>query len=191
MDYFPYLLQQLAKNQQQTGVRVLDTLTTHIYPQSGEFSEDNSNNMDLLRNRSTRSLWDPNYVDESWIGTQVEMIPRLQNWVNSYYPGTKIGITEYDWGASKFMNGATAEADVLGIFGQQGLYMANFWPLEGYGAPPNELPVYNAFKLYRNYDGNDSTFGDTSVSTQSPTRTRCRRSAPCVPQMGADHHGRQ
>lgn len=168
MDYFPYLLQQLAKYQQQTGVRVLDTLTTHIYPQSGEFSEDNSNNMDLLRNRSTRSLWDPNYVDESWIGTQVEMIPRLQNWVNSYYPGTKIGITEYDWGASKYMNGATAEADVLGIFGQQGLYMANFWPLESYGSPSNELPVYNAFRLYRNYDGNDSTFGDTSVSTTAP-----------------------
>ncbi len=168
MDYLPYVLQQLALKQQQTGVRVLDTLTVHDYPQSGEFSEDNSNSMDLLRNRSTRSLWDPNYTDESWINTQVDFIPRLQNWITTYYPGTKVGITEYNWGASKYMNGATAEADVLGIFGQQGLYMANFWPLEGYGTPANELPAYNAIKLYRNYDGSASTFGDTSVSTTVP-----------------------
>ena len=34
--------------------------------------------MQLLRNRSTRSLWDPNYVDETWINDKVQLIPRLQ-----------------------------------------------------------------------------------------------------------------
>jgi Glycoside hydrolase family 44/Calx-beta domain/Domain of unknown function (DUF4214) len=168
MDYFPYLLQQLSAYQQQTGVRILDTLTVHDYPQGGEFSENDSTTMDQLRNVSTRSLWDPNYVDQSWIDTQVEMIPRLQNWVNTYYPRTNIGITEYNWGDTQFMNGATSEADVLGIFGQQGLYMANLWPLENYPSTASEYPAYNAIKLYRNYDGHDSTFGDTSVSTAVP-----------------------
>ena len=168
MDYFPYLLQQLNAYQQKTGVRILDTLTVHDYPQGGEFSENDSTDMDQLRNVSTRSLWDPSYVDQSWIDTQVEMIPRLQNWVNTYYPGTNIGITEYNWGDTQFMNGATSEADVLGIFGQQGLYMSNLWPLENYPSTTSEYPAYNAIKLYRNYDGHDSTFGDTSVSTAVP-----------------------
>jgi hypothetical protein len=30
--------------------------------------------MQQLRNRSTRALWDPGYVDESWIGTAVQLI---------------------------------------------------------------------------------------------------------------------
>ena len=49
------------------------------------------------RLRSTRSLWDPGYLDESWIGRDVKaepiaLIPRLKNWVSTYYPGTKVGI---------------------------------------------------------------------------------------------------
>jgi hypothetical protein len=169
MQYFPYLLQQLAQNQQQTGKRVLDTLTTHIYPQGGEFDGGESQSLDLLRNRSTRSLWDPNYVDESYINTQVEWIPRLKDWIATYYPGTKIGITEYNWGNVDHMNGATAEADVLGIIGREGgVSMANMWDSPDYPSTANEYPGYNAIRMYRNYDGNKSTFGDTSVSTTVP-----------------------
>jgi hypothetical protein len=169
MQYFPYLLQQLNAYQQAHGVRLLDTLTTHIYPQSNEFLGGESKNLDLLRNRSTRSLWDPNYVDESWINTQVQLIPRLKDWISTYYPGTKIGITEYNWGNVDHMNGATAEADVLGIMGREGgVYMANMWDYPDYPSTANELPGYNAIKMYRNYDGNKSTFGDTSVSTTVP-----------------------
>ena len=51
-------------------MRILDVWTAHYYPQSGEFwSGETTPEMQGLRNRSTRSLWDPNYVDESWIGT--------------------------------------------------------------------------------------------------------------------------
>ena len=83
--------------------------------------------MQLRRNRSTRSLWDPNYVDETWINDKVQLIPRLQNWVNTYYPGTPIGITEYNWGAENHINGATTQADIFGIFGREGLDMAARW----------------------------------------------------------------
>ena len=44
--------------------------------------------------------------------------------MNTYYPGTPIGITEYNWGAEDHINGATAQADILGIFGREGLDMA-------------------------------------------------------------------
>lgn len=119
--------------------------------------------MQLRRNRSTRALWDPGYVDESWINDRVHLVPRLRGWVNTYYPGTSIGITEYNWGAEHHINGATAQADIWGIFGREGLDMAVRW-----ATPASTAPTYKAMKLYRNYDGNRSGFGDTSVAAMTP-----------------------
>lgn len=158
VDQFPWLLQQLAAKEKATGTRLLDVATVHWYPQGGEFSDDGSASMALLRNRSTRQLWDPNYTEESWIGVKTAAIPRLQQWVRDNYPGTKVGITEYSWGGDSTMSGAVAQADVLGIFGRTGLDLANRWT-----TPPTGSPVYQAIKLYRNYDGLGSAFGDTSV----------------------------
>jgi hypothetical protein len=162
-DVMPWLLDQLRQHHNATGQRLLDVFTVHWYPQSGEFSEDVSPTMQQRRNRSTRSLWDPQYVDQSWINTVVRLIPLLRQWVATYYPGTRIGITEYNWGAEEHMNGATAQADVLGIFGREGLDMAARWT-----TPDASTPTYKAIKLYRNYDGQGSHFGETSVSARVP-----------------------
>ena len=162
-DYLPWLLDQLHQNELAMGKRLLDIFTVHFYPQGGEFSNDVSSAMQLRRNRSTRSLWDPNYVDETWINDRVQLVPRLRNWVNLYYPGTLTGITEYNWGAENHINGATAQADIYGIFGREGLDMAARWT-----TPAASTPTYKAMKLYRNYDGNKSTFGDMSVSASAP-----------------------
>jgi hypothetical protein len=158
-DYLPWLLDQLRQNNTTTGKRLLDIFTVHYYPQGGEFSDDVSSAMQLRRNRSTRSLWDPNYVDESWINDRVQLIRRVKNWVNTFYPGTQVGITEYNWGAENHINGATAQADILGIFGREGLDMAARWT-----TPASSTPTYKAMKMYRNYDGSKSAFGDTSVA---------------------------
>src|SRR5712692_3029978 len=162
-DYLPWLLDQLRQYNATTGQRLLDVFTVHYYPQGGEFSTDVSTAMQLRRNRSTRSLWNPNYVDESWINDRVQLVPRLRNWVNSYYPGTLTGITEYNWGAENHINGATAQADILGIFGREGLDMAARWT-----TPASNTPTYKAMRMYRNYDGNKSTFGDISVAATVP-----------------------
>ncbi len=162
-DYLPWLLDALRQNNTATGVRLLDVFTVHYYPQGGEFSDDVSSAMQLRRNRSTRSLWDPAYVDETWINDRVQLVPRLKGWVNTYYPGTLTGITEYNWGAENHINGATAQADVFGIFGREGLGMAARW-----ATPAGSTPTYKAMKLYRNYDGSRSTFGETSVSAAAP-----------------------
>jgi len=119
--------------------------------------------MQLRRNRSTRSLWDLNYLDESWINDRVQLVPRLKSWVNTYYPGTLTGLTEYNWGAETHINGATAQADILGIFGREGLDMAARWT-----TPDASTPTYKAMKMYRNYDGNKSIFGDISVAATGP-----------------------
>lgn len=157
-DQFPWLLAQLAAREKATGTRLLDVATVHWYPQGGEFGNDGGTAMAQLRNRSTRQLWDVNYTEEAWIREKTAAIPRLQQWVRENYPGTKVGITEYSWGGETTMSGAVAQADVLGIFGRTGLDLANRWT-----TPPTGSPVYQAIKLYRNYDGLGSGFGDTSV----------------------------
>jgi PKD repeat protein len=162
-DYLPWLLDQMRQNNVATGLRLLDIFTVHYYPQGGEFSNDTSSAMQLRRNRSTRSLWDPNYVDETWINDRVKLISRLKSWISTYYPGTLVGITEYNWGAEGHINGATTQADIYGIFGREGLDMAARWT-----TPDASTPTYKAMKIYRNYDGNKSTFGETSVSTTVP-----------------------
>jgi hypothetical protein len=163
-DYVPWFLDQMRQRDQAAGQRLLDIFTLHFYPQGGQYGNDTSNGMQDLRSRSTRALWDPNYVDESWIGTQVRLIPRMKQWASQYYPGTKVGITEYNWGAEGHINGATTQADILGIFGREGLDLATIWT-----SPAASTPTYKAIKLYRNYDGQGSAFGDTSVSAVAPS----------------------
>jgi hypothetical protein len=115
-----------------------------------------------LRLRSTRSLWDPTYTDESWIGDKVRLIPRMRDWVASSYPGTKLAVTEYNWGGMEHINGALAQADVLGIFGREGLDLATLW-----GPPGSGEPGAYAFRIFRNYDGNGHGFGETGIQAAS------------------------
>ena len=164
MDYTPWLLQQFKNYEtQNNGRRILDVFTLHIYPQGGESGNDVTPAIQQKRNRSTRSLWDVNYTDESWINDKVKLIPRMKDWVSQYYPNTKIGVTEYNWGAENHINGATAQADVLGIFGREGMDLATRWT-----TPETTTPSYKAMKMYRNYDGQNKGFGETSVAATVP-----------------------
>ena len=164
VDYIPWLLTQFNQYSITNHQRLLDYLTVHCYPQEGSVSGNAVDSAtELLRNQSTRVFWDTNYVDPSWINSIIMLIPRLQNWVATYYPGTKIGVTEYNWGAESYINGATAQADILGIFGRHGLDLATRWT-----TPATNTPTYLAMKMYRNYDGNKSTFGNTSIQTVVP-----------------------
>ena len=82
----------------------------------------------------------------------------MRDWVANNYPGTKIAVTEYNWGAVDDITGAIAEADVLGIFGREGLDAGTMW-----GPPTQSQPAANAFRMFLNYDGMGGHFGSTSV----------------------------
>jgi hypothetical protein len=172
IDFVPYYLHQAAVLQTSRGMRQLDYLDLHVFPQAPTpnttaiFSGDTSATTNALRLRSTRILWDPSYTVESWetcCFDQVQrIIPRMHDWIAAEYPGTGVSISSYGWGAYDHITGALAEADVLGIFGREGVDLAT---LE---APPFEGQlVEDAFRLYRNYDGAGATFGSTSVSASS------------------------
>jgi sugar lactone lactonase YvrE len=168
--FVPWYLQQMRQYEQQNGVRLLDYLDLHYYPQAAGVALAPAGNAgtQALRLRSTRALWDPSYVDESWIkdagpdGGIVQLIPRMRAWVNAHYPGTKLAVTEYNWGALDHINGALAQAEVLGVFGREGLDLATLW-----GPPASTDPGAFAFRIYRNYDGQGGRFGDVSVQALS------------------------
>jgi hypothetical protein len=162
-----WLLQQFkADADANGGRRLLDYFDLHYYRQDTGGA---------VGFRATRSLWDPTYTDESWIGDTIRLLPRMRDWVHDNYPGTKLSLSEYDLSididgdpnpAAHVDLDNLIQAEVLGIFAREGLDLATLWPLQG----PEHYA--DAFRLFRNYDGNKSKFGDTYVSSQSADQSK-------------------
>lgn len=151
-----WFLQALHDDSQQQGKRLLDYLDVHYYNQAGSGDP-------------TRSLWDPSYTDPSWIGDTIELIPRMKALIAAHYPGTKLALTEYNLslpGAGAQMN-ALIQADTLGVFAREGVDLATRWGLDSDGAL---IPW--AFRVFRDYDGHGSRFGDTWVRSTSADQGR-------------------
>jgi hypothetical protein len=146
LELVAWLLSQAKAYEQVHGKRILHYLDLHYYPQGGSLPD------------TTRSLWDPNYKDPSWVNDVVRLLPRMRDWTNQYYSGTKIAVSEYDFYSHDVPMGAVGYAEVLGLFAREGVDLATAW------APPNVgQPAFTAYELYRNYDGMGSGFESTSV----------------------------
>jgi hypothetical protein len=171
----PWYLKKLNEHEKQTGVRLLDVVDVHFYPQGKGlgFAEKGETDADASarRIRSTRALWDPKYKDESWIGEPVELIPRLKRWIAENYPGRGISIGEYNFGATTHMSGGLAQAEALGRFAEGNLTSAFFFTY-----PPNRSPTWWAFRAYRNFDGKGGRFQDNWV----PSRLVQGKQAPSL-----------
>ncbi len=182
-----YYLQQMQQAQTTYGMRLLDYVDIHTYfaanyngsgtglTAAGDTAEQ------IVRLNSTRVFWDstytdpnytqPNYPTDSGYTTNCnppalapQLIPLLQSWVAKDYPGTKTSIDEYNFGGMESINGALAEADILGIFGKYGLDEGILWPTTNYSS---QVPGTIAFEIYRNYDGTDSGFGNIALTATS------------------------
>lgn len=175
-----YYLQHFAAYQALNGVRLLDYLDMHFYnPDNLAFSSAGDTSVQQSRLNSTRALWDSTYTDPNFTDpnnrtssaqlVSPQLIPLAQSWIAKDYPGTKIAITEYNWGGTDSINGALAQADLLGIFGSYGLDMATLWwnTYDAQTAVQEQIPALMAFEVYRNYDGNNSMFGDMALASTS------------------------
>ena len=168
MDFIPWYLQQAKSWETAHGVRILDYLDIHYYPQASgvALTKDESIGTSALRLRTLKSLYDPTYVDESWIGQAgqppVQLIPRMKAWIAAFYPGTKLAISEYNWGSDDGISGALAQAEALAIFGREGVDLATRWV-----APDVNSKTEDAFLLYRNYDGAGAQVVGESVRATS------------------------
>jgi len=188
-----YYLQQFAKYSGPSyyNTRLLDYLDVHSYfspsynGSSVGFTTAGDTQEQETRMNGTRVFWDPTYTDPNLPQPNYvtdsnytpncttplqapEVIPMLKSWVAKDYPGTKTGIDEYNFGALESINGAVVEADILGIFGRQGLDMSAFWPTTNYSS---QEPGNYSFAMYRNYDlANDgASFGDVYLYATSAT----------------------
>ncbi|GAC1580483.1 MAG: hypothetical protein NVS3B20_11320 [Polyangiales bacterium] len=165
----PWYLRQLRDHEKQTGTRILDVVDVHFYPMASRVGGKNGSvdaQAAALRIRSTRALWDPTYVDESWIGEAIQLIPRLKQWIQENYPGRGIQIGEYNFGAEQHISSGLATAEALGRFGQGGVTAAFYWTY-----PPKDSPPDWAFRAYRNFDGAGGRFLDLSLPTVAPAGT--------------------
>lgn len=158
-----WYLHKLREYEQKTGVRILDVVDMHFYPQESKvYSDETDPTTSALRLRSTRSLWDPSYVDESWIKEPIRLLPRMREWVQKNYPGRGISIGEWNFGGEKHITGALATAEALGRFAEFGVTSAFYWTL-----PPAGSPAVQAFVAYRNFDGKGGRFLDWYLPTTS------------------------
>jgi hypothetical protein len=157
-----WYLRELNAFEKRTGVRLLDVLDVHYYPQ--ELARDSwDEETQGRRLRATRSLWDKSYKDESWIADVVQLLPRLSRLVAENYPGLRLSIGEYNFGAEGHASGALALAEVLGRFAEAPeLFAAFYWTY-----PPKDSPAYQAFRAYRNYDGHGGRFLDVALPAQA------------------------
>jgi Glycoside hydrolase family 44 len=178
-----YYLQQFAAYQKTNGTRLLDYLDLHTYfaPDNLAFSTGGDTQTQQERLNSTRVFWDPTYTDPDFPQPNYttdanytsncktppqapQVIPMMKKWVASDYPGTKLAITEYNWGGQEHINGALAQADILGIFGREGLDIGTLW---GAPDPATQIPGLIAFEVFRNYNGAGAAFGDQAITSTS------------------------
>jgi hypothetical protein len=162
-DFLPWFLEQVKKHDLSTGTTSINVLDLHYYPE-GLFNQNVDTATAAQRLRAPRSLWDTTYVDESWIAEPISLIPRMLGIIADNYPGLRLGISEWNFGADQSMNGALAIADVLGIYGRENLYYASYSDYPKLGSPGAF-----AFQMYTNYDGEGGHFGDMYAQTISDT----------------------
>jgi hypothetical protein len=166
-NFLDFYLDQMRAADASAGRRLVDVLDLHWYPEARGGGQrivggDNSAAVVSARVQAPRSLYDPGYVEDSWITNDygygaINLIPRTRNRIAARNPGMGLGFTEWNFGGGNHISGALATADVLGAFGSQGVKVANLWEMSA-----DESFTYAAFRAFRNYDGAGGRFGDRS-----------------------------
>jgi hypothetical protein len=176
IDFVPWWLNEIAWADKVAGSRSLDVFDMHAYPDAPDYSSYTTAQKQALALRITRDWWDPTYTSESGTINQIYTtqtqpnhaipfrIPRMRAILNSEYPNTPLSFTEWNaaFAGETDFSTALVDADFYGIMGRERLYAATRWTAATAGSP-----AYVALKLYRNYDGNHSTFGSISVAAKN------------------------
>ncbi|MCR8630003.1 glycoside hydrolase family 44 protein [Paenibacillus radicis (ex Xue et al. 2023)] len=163
--FLEWYLSKVKAYEDRTGTRLLDYLDIHYYPTEAgvALSTDESNSIAARRLKSLKALYDPKFKDSSsWIGEPVNLIPRMKEMISKTAPGTKLAITEYNFGNGKGISSGLAQAEAMAIFGREGVDLATRW-----GQPLANTSVEDAFKLFLDYDGKGSRINGDSVKTVS------------------------
>src|SRR5271154_1712972 len=135
-----YYLQQMGAYEQANHQRILDYFDEHYY---------GGGSTDAAELASTRALWDSTFNSGSWVEQYyfdgpMMLLPRFQNWIATYYPGTKLSISEYSFssGTNPLVDALT-EADVLGNYDGAGGQFGDM-AVNSTSSDQGQLSVYGA-----------------------------------------------
>ncbi len=175
-EFIDYYLGRMSAAETAAGKRLIDYLDLHWYPEArGDniriTAPGTSAGLVEARVQAPRSLWDESYTESSWItgsiNGPIRLLPRLLDKIAKNYPGTQLAFTEWNYGGGGHISGAIAAADVLGIFGREGVGAASIWELSA-----DESYLYAGLTAYRNFDGAGGAFGDTSIEATNSDRVK-------------------
>ncbi|MBE6847998.1 MAG: endoglucanase [Ruminococcus sp.] len=170
--FLSYYLDEMRKAGEAAGKRLIDVIDLHYYSEAKgqcrvtECTDHTHTECIEARLQAPRTLYDATYIESSWIGDYnqkyLPIFPLVQESIDTYYPGTKLALTEYNFGGGDHISGAIAQADALGVYAANGVYTSHLWAL-------GDVIDYQlaAIDLYTNYDGSGSAFGDTLVEAQT------------------------
>ena len=169
-------LDEMRKAESAGNKRLLDALDVHYYSEAKglcritDCTNQSHTECHIARMQAPRTLWENGYYENSWIAqwnkSFLPILPNIKRSIDNYYPDTKLAITEYGFGGDTHISGAIAQADVLGIFGREGVYLTALWH-----SANNSFPNA-AINLYTNYDGKGSAFGSIGVKTEIAVQER-------------------
>ena len=169
--FLSYYLDKMKAAEAAAGKRLIDAIDVHYYSEAkgdNRVTEGNATteNDRAARVQAPRTLYEDGYREVSWItdalSSYMPFLPTIQNSITKYYPGTKLAMTEYNFGGGDDVTGAIAQVDALGAFAANDVYLATLWPLSS--SIDYQLSAIN---LYTNYDGKGGAFGDTLVPAKT------------------------
>lgn len=163
-------LAAFRKASDERGTRLLDVLDVHWYAYSKKddlFRTEKPEMASALLD-APRSLSEVGFREDSWIsealsgakpdGITMPFFPSLQRIIEKWYPGTRLSVSEFNFGGAGQVASGLAIADALGRFGQSGVYFATHWGLL------NDM-IGQAYRLFRMPDVAQESFGDYALPT--------------------------
>lgn len=161
-----WYLRRLKELDSKNGFRLVDGFDIHIYPEVYTYNEkderitlgpnsENNLNQDMAEQRlkSVATLYDMNFYPEHtwWRAPRfapTATLERLKRAIDESYPGTRIGIGEYNFGGAHHISGALTYAMVFGVYMAYDVEYATFW-----GLIKKPSSTYAVFRMFSNFDG--------------------------------------
>jgi mannan endo-1,4-beta-mannosidase len=150
------------------GRRLLDALDIHWYAFSrrGDLFRAENPQLDSALLDAPRSLSEVGFREESWVakalgddsrdGLGLPILPSLDRLTEQWFPGTRLAVTEFNFGGAGRLAAGLAIADALGRFARSGVAFAAHW-----GSLDRWLG--EAYRLYRRPDSSGAVFGDFAL----------------------------
>ena len=164
-----WLVAQLVAHHAATGVLLLTHLDVHAYPQAqGVTGGGEDEATGGLRLRATGMWANVSYVDESWIGEPVALLPRLRGWVSAAGGdglGLQLAASEFNFGGDACVTAGVAHVETLATFAREGVSEAAVWTAPTPGSPSAQ--AWAMFLAFSGSGGGGGGGGGGGVSNSS------------------------